>query len=498
MLPTELTVTGDVNGTLSARGDSHGLAGANIDLAPGPGELRYPTAEGKTTSFRFDRGVVQAQAGPGGGVAHAALALQGIGTAAADLRLPRLTQGIPLKDQPLGGHIAVHWASLAFVEAFAPDLRKVEGSLAADLDLGGTAGVPKLRGQVALTGGRAEVPHYGLDVREVRLTATGDGSGALVLDGGARSGPGSVTISGRAGLVPSTATPVRLKIAGRNFQVMNTKEIQVQVSPQLDFSYQGTLAQVTGDVEIPSGKVNIEKRGKAGPIEPSKDVVFVNGTPQGQEAAAKSLAVSARVRVIVPADSFELTAFGLDAKPTGQILIVEEPDKPTSAVGQLVLDQGTFKAYGQNLTIERGRLILGGGPIGNPGLDVRASRKSDDGTVTAGFDVSGTARSPVVTVWSNPAMDQANALAYALLGHPLSQASSQQGNLLANAATSLGLKGGNLIAKNLASRFGLQQASFETSGGLSETQLVLGKYLSPRLYVMYGIGLFQPVNTFRV
>jgi translocation and assembly module TamB len=498
MLPTELTLTGDVSGTLRARGDSRGLADASVDLAPGPGELRYPTPDGKTTSFRFDRGVLRAQAGPAGGVANASLALQGIGTAGAEIRLPRLTQGIALKDQPLAGHVAVHWSSLAFLEGFVPDLRHVAGSLSADLDLGGTAGAPRLRGQVALAGGRAEVPHYGLDVKEVRLTASGDGSGALTLDGSARSGRGSVTISGRAGLVPSAATPVHLTIAGSDFQVMNTREIQVQVSPKLDLSYQGTLARLNGDVEIPAARIDVEKRGKAGPIEPSKDVVFVNGTPQGQEAGAKGIAVSARVRVIVPARSVDMAALGLTAKPTGEILAIEEPGKPTSAVGELRLDEGTFKAYGQDLTIERGRLIFGGGAIENPGLDVRASRKSDDGTVTAGFDIKGTAQAPRVTVWSNPAMDQSNALSYALLGHPLGQASAEQGNLLANAATSLGLKGGNLIAKNLASRFGLQQATLESSGGLSETSLVLGKYLSPRLYVIYGIGLFQPINTFRV
>jgi len=27
---------------------------------------------------------------------------------------------------------------------------------------------------------------------------------------------------------------------------------------------------------------------------------------------------------------------------------------------------------------------------------------------------------------------------------------------------------------------------------------MLGKYLAPHLYVMYGIGLFQPITTFRV
>ena len=55
-------------------------------------------------------------------------------------------------------------------------------------------------------------------------------------------------------------------------------------------------------------------------------------------------------------------------------------------------------------------------------------------------------------------MDESNALAYLLLGHPLGQSSPAEGNLLANAATSLGLKGGNLVAKKIASRFGLQEA----------------------------------------
>jgi translocation and assembly module TamB len=95
-------------------------------------------------------------------------------------------------------------------------------------------------------------------------------------------------------------------------------------------------------------------------------------------------------------------------------------------------------------------------------------------------------------------MTETEALAYLLLGHPLGQASPEEGSLLANAANSLELKGGNLIAKRLAGRFGLQQASIESEGSLDEASLMLGKYLSPKLYVVYGIGLFQPVNTLRV
>ena len=95
-------------------------------------------------------------------------------------------------------------------------------------------------------------------------------------------------------------------------------------------------------------------------------------------------------------------------------------------------------------------------------------------------------------------MGESEALAYLLLGHPLGQSTGEEGDLLANAANSLGLKGGNLLAKKLAARFGLEEARIESTGGLKEASVVVGKYLSPRLYVSYGLGLFEPVSTFKI
>ena len=70
--------------------------------------------------------------------------------------------------------------------------------------------------------------------------------------------------------------------------------------------------------------------------------------------------------------------------------------------------------------------------------------------------------------------------------------------MLANAAGSLGIRGGNLLVERLAARFGLEEARIETEGTYEEAQLVLGTYLSPRLYVSYGVGLFEAVNTLRI
>jgi translocation and assembly module TamB len=499
-LPPDLTISGDVNGRAEAHGGSRGIAGADVDLAPGPGDLRFPAEQGRTVTVHFERGTLRAQAGPEGGNATANLAFANIGTFDARLRLPRLTQGVVLKDQPLGGTIAVHLRDLTFLEGFVPDLRGLAGSLNADLSLAGTAAAPRLTGQARLEGGRAQVPLYGLDLKDVRLAATASGGTTLAIDAGATSGPGSVHVTGSAGLMPSPSAPVHLAVTGSRFAVMSTRDIRILVSPDLKIDYQGTEARLTGQVTVPEAHIHVEKAPKGGPIEPSKDVVFVGGLkPQAQQPAKAPLAVYARVRLVIPNPAIELDAFGLKGQPYGSLLLVENPGSTTAAgTGELdIAAGGTFQAYGQNLTIERGRLIFGG-PLDDPALDIRASRVSDDQTVTAGIEAKGTLEEPQFSVWSTPAMSQSDALAYVMLGHGLNSANPQEGNRVANAASSLGLRGAGMLAKSIGARFGLEEASIESKGSWNQASLMMGKYLAPHLYVMYGIGLFQPVSTFRV
>ncbi len=69
---------------------------------------------------------------------------------------------------------------------------------------------------------------------------------------------------------------------------------------------------------------------------------------------------------------------------------------------------------------------------------------------------------------------------------------------MSKAAESLGLRGGNLLARRIAATVGLDEARIETRGSLEQASFVAGKYLSPKLYVSYGIGLFDHASTFRV
>ncbi len=59
------------------------------------------------------------------------------------------------------------------------------------------------------------------------------------------------------------------------------------------------------------------------------------------------------------------------------------------------------------------------------------------------------------------------------------------------------LQGGAILAQRLGSRVGIEDVSNESDLS-NETSLVLGKYLSPRLYVSYGISLAEAINTLKL
>ena len=77
----------------------------------------------------------------------------------------------------------------------------------------------------------------------------------------------------------------------------------------------------------------------------------------------------------------------------------------------------TYDAYGQSLELERGELLFTG-PLDDPTIDVRAVRRV--GATTVGVQLTGTLLAPSTRVYSEPPMSEADALAYLLLGRPLS------------------------------------------------------------------------------
>ncbi len=192
----------------------------------------------------------------------------------------------------------------------------------------------------------------------------------------------------------------------------------------------------------------------------------------------------------------EFIGLGAELRLTGSVLLEQSPGEPVQGTGSIEIVEGRYKKYGQDLEVQKGRLTFAG-PIRNPAMDLEASRTADDGVV-AGMIVRGTLERPEVSVYSEPPMSETDALAYVVLGHKLDESSGSDTSLLASAATSLGIKGANLLTADLARKAGLDVAKVETEGTFEEAALVVGKYLTPDLYLQYGIGIFHQESTIEI
>jgi translocation and assembly module TamB len=178
---------------------------------------------------------------------------------------------------------------------------------------------------------------------------------------------------------------------------------------------------------------------------------------------------------------------------TGNLKIEQQAGQPTSGTGEITIPSGRYRAYGQRLDIENGRVLFTGGPVTNPGLDIRATRTS--GTIVTGLLVSGRLSNPKIELFSTPAMGQTDILSYLLFGRPLEDASGEDSATMAQAALALGLAGGDRIARSLRERIGLDEFRVETTDSGDQASLVVGRYLSPDFYVSYAVGLIESVNS---
>lgn len=500
LLPPDMVVAGTVSGDVHLRSAGGGVLVGEALLRPSPGAALWGAARGEEVKLQLAGGEVRLAADAGGVAIHGNLQLaQGgqagaVGTVQGSVSLPGFRMGRAAAEQPLVGHLTAQLSNLGFLQVVVPVLGTTTGQATADLALSGTLSAPAIAGTAHVTGAAAEVPSLGLKLTDVEVTAKGDGTGPLQIDGSLRSGEGTLHITGTSPLVPSAGHPLRLDLEGERVQLANLDEAHILANPDLQVAYDGTLLRVAGAVRVPQAQVTY-KADKVSAVEPSRDVVFVG--PQVPKAVDVGMTIAGRVTIILGSD-VKLSAEGLETKLRGAVTVIEDPVQGTKATGQLELSEGTFKAYGQDLVIERGRLYFAGGPIYDPGIDVRAYRKIADDNVTAGINAHGTLKTPEVSVWSDPTMSESEALSYLLLGRPLESTNQQEGSMLANAATSLGIRGGNLLAKKLGASLGLQEASIVPGDTLQEASFVIGKYLSPRLYLSYGIGLFDASSTLRL
>lgn len=396
-------------------------------------------------------------------------------------------RGLNQASTQLNARMNASLPDLAPFGVFAPQLANVHGRMDAQGNVTGTLQEPVISGQVSAAELAADIPAIGLHLKKGRLEVRPTSTTEFQLSGGVDSGDGSLQFAGNAS--PSGA--IDLKIDGTRFLAADIPGARVVITPDLDMVRNEERMTLSGKVTIPEADVNLQKlpRGGDKAQAASPDVVVIDA--QTQEAVAeKAIPLFANVTVVL-GDKVNLTGFGLQAQVAGQLDVRERPGTDTVGSGTVTVT-GTYKAYGQDLTIEQGELLYASTPLDNPRLRIEATRTVED--VVAGLRVQGSAQSPELTVFSDPPMGQANALSYIVAGKPLEDIGSGEGegDAVQAATRSLGAAAGGLLAKNVGRRLGADELTVKDDEMIGGAALTVGQYLSPRVYLSYGVGLFEP------
>jgi translocation and assembly module TamB len=476
------------NGTLAGSGKLHrNAAGAlTVDAAiTSPvGTLAY-TDRPDEPLLHYDQLRVDAAITPGGQRFAVHGGLDGNGRMDGQITISGAQQA-------LAGQFEARLRSLAFVELLSSDLANVKGDLNGNFRFAGTLQQPALTGQASVSDFAAEVPAAGLKLTHGSLTVSTSDAQQFRVAGSVQSGAGKLAIDGQVGIGAGVQTAVTLK--GNQLAAMDIPAAKVVVSPDLLVRHDSNGLDIGGALRIDSADINADRLPGAGATKASADIVIVD--QQQPTQAARRLPVRAQVKVDLGAKT-HLLGMGLDGHVSGVLTISERPGRATTGQGQLAVD-GTYHAYGQNLHIQRGQLLFAGTPIDNPGLNIRAVRKlNPNATIDEGQEVgllvAGTAQRPILTVFSNPVMEQSDALSYLVTGKPLSQVKGGEGDMVGAAAQALGSAAGDLLAKNVGSRLGVDDIGVASNAALGgSSAFTVGKFLSPRLYLSYGVGLFEP------
>jgi len=392
--------------------------------------------------------------------------------------------GIGELDTSVRGSVSAAIPSLAPLGLFVPQLAEVGGRADLRASVNGAIAAPEIGGELLASELTAQIPELGLKLTEGRLRAAPLADGGIELEGEVRSGKGKVALAGSM----TRDGEVRASVTGEDFLAADIPAARVIAAPDLRFTRDAQRMSLTGEVRVPTADVDLRKLPAGGPQQASQDVVVVDAPAAEEEQAGPPLYADI---AIVLGEEVKLAGFGLEATVKGRLAVKEAPGEPTTGSGDVNV-AGTYRAYGQDLTIQRGQLLFAGTPLDNPGVSIVATRKVEG--VTAGLRVQGTARTPQLSVFSEPAMSQAEALSYLVTGRPLDSIGSSEGegDALQSAARSLGAAGGGLLAKSIGGRLGVDQAGIEKNEMIGGAAFTVGQYLSPRLYLSYGVGLFEP------
>ena len=403
--------------------------------------LSVPTGVGRLT-FEITDGELLS--------ATTSIPMPGIGAIDADFKILDLSNAA---SSDIDGQIKIDMTDIAIAAFLSPLVDSLSGSVHADFNVAGTLSNPLLTGAVAVKNAAMSYRPMGLHLDQINLVGELTDSRAVELSGTFHAGEGYGEIVSSADYRDTEQAGIRFKIQGNNLRLVDVPDIRLNVNPDLEIAYNDKSLNINGSLLIPSARITPANLVESRVIE-SDDVVIVAGLETEEKIVAKpqsQFTYDGNLQVGL-GDQVFIDLGIAKAKLTGSAVFDWQGAPLPMADGRYDLS-GSVKAFGQVLDITEGVIRFANVPANEPVLRIRAERQiyGNSHIKHAGVLVAGAVSNPTIEAYTHPLTTEERALTLLVTG-----------------------------------------SDFDYEQGVGAIDF--GTYVAPRLFVSYGVGIFDREN----
>ncbi len=403
------------------------------------------------------------------------------------------------QNKPISGALVMNDLNLAVIRPFFPNIQTLTGRVNLAGGLGGTLSKPLFYGNADLTDGALAVVGVPLPLSDITAQMNIRGTNAT-LDGSFKAGTGEGLLMGSMDW--ANELQARLTVSGENLAVNQPPLVTAQISPDLQITVRPTqkYVNIQGVVSVPTATIR-PPEATADIVAESPDVMVLDRRITGNIdqilAQVEPWSINANIGVDL-GRNIEFRGFGARVPLAGALHLTQSGQGVMQALGVVQVSERTkIDVIGQNLDLNYAQIRFNG-DLTNPRLSIEGEKQIEGQTV--GVRIRGTAADPDITVFNDAGLGEQQAM-NALITGRISEASdtgiteqgfrSQVTNHLAAAGLSLGLSGTREITNQIGQALGFQSLTIDASGNSDDTNVNITGYITPDLYIRYGVGVFN-------
>ncbi len=398
-------------------------------------------------------------------------------------------------DRQLGGDIRAKLDDIRWLEAFLPQLSDIDGSIDGQASIAGSIDRPELTGMAQISDASLSIDRLGITLSDFNTEISSSRAGSSQFSGSVNSGAGTVNFTGSINDLFSTNRELSAQLNGQDFLLADITDLKLAVSPTVSLVANSAQVQVNGTLDLPVFELTLQQLPESA-VDISRDVV-ITSYPSDRPELARSLSASDTTVFDIPisgdvnitlGEQVSFSGFGMHTKVDGDLHIQQSVNGSNLTYGELSILDGNYQMYGQTLDIRQGKFLFFGA-YDNPAVDIRAVREVDN--LTVGVLMNGTLKNISSQLFSTPALPDNDIISVLVTGRPFSRINSEDSDALLGAIANLGIDRGQGLTNQIRDKLGLDTLAVESTGNINNSVLTIGKYLTPEIFVRYGVGLFD-------